>query len=99
VASEASEFDFWRIFAQSRKLRDCARKSVAPVTLLGAPPCHIRAAVMPETGEQIATAFATKLAGLNSTSQVRLPDERHVAMPEATHPRVRENPTRRDSDR
>ena len=54
---------------------------------------------MPETGEQIATAFATKLAGLNSTSQVRLPDERLVAMPEATHPRVRENPTRRDSDR
>jgi hypothetical protein len=53
---------------------------------------------MPETGEQIATAFATKLAGLNATSQVRLPDKRHVAMPEATNPR-RENHSRRESDR
>ena len=54
---------------------------------------------MPETGEQIATAFAAKLEGLNATSQVRLPDERHVAMPEATNPRVRENHSRRESDR
>ena len=30
---------------------------------------------MPETGEHIATAFATKLAGLNATSQVCLLDE------------------------
>ena len=29
-------------------------------------------ATMPDTGDQIATAFATKLAGLNATSQVRV---------------------------
>ena len=64
-------------YFRARRVSAGAKKSA--LELCGARLLATSAADMPETGEQIATAFATP-AGLNATSQVCLPDKRHVAM-------------------